>query len=312
MTSASAQIELIDLYSDEGRIFNLQDDTWYAVDVARTSVNIQVEWNRSDYIDSLGPSARKLREWIQVSGTEGKAYASTIEDYVKMCWPRLAHFLDPFIDFLLDSAPTSDPIDVQPGLTLTMARQDDSIEIRATGDTTDLVQLIQQLAWLATALRRNPDAGRLLAASVTIQTTGSALSIRAEPLRPLEEGGGGDDDVPGSCWLPMFRGRVLARGFPVPERRGGEPGVELCCDVLDLLPGPPWFDLRRCKGGVALVSETAAIIPYRKDGEAGSIRWYYMEASRKELTMEEVERRYAGEVQKTEIWDLWPRREFVG
>lgn len=122
-----------------------------------------------------------------------------------------------------------------------------------------IVELIQQLSWLSTAMAMAPDTSPL----------GFARPGNV-PLFPVPEGGGGivyckprvevqsstieperswnkvkfdigtsyEDLVSAedSCWLPLFGNAVIAHGFPIPER-GEEMGLEVGLDLMAALSG---------------------------------------------------------------------------
>ena len=122
-----------------------------------------------------------------------------------------------------------------------------------------IVEIIQQLSWLSTAMAMAPDTSPL----------GFARPGNV-PLFPVPEGGGGivyckprvevqsstieperswnkvkfdigtsyEDLVSAedSCWLPLFGNAVIAHGFPIPER-GEEMGLEVGLDLMAALSG---------------------------------------------------------------------------
>ena len=89
-----------------------------------------------------------------------------------------------------------------------------------------IIKVAQQLAWL-TAIFRAPQYGQTSYSEVAFnQINKTAGRVWKEfEIRPL-----GLRKVRGSvnaCWLRLFSNSVIALGFPTPERRNGENGIEL-------------------------------------------------------------------------------------
>lgn len=116
----------------------------------------------------------------------------------------------------------------------------------ATGPAYELVECVQQLLWLATALQTpTSDSGASLN---SISMEGEFFAKRL----PVENRGGENigtllcgakysstffsqqeaTTVLGHCWLPLFRHSVIVEGYPIPCRPTKEPGLEITLGMM--------------------------------------------------------------------------------
>jgi hypothetical protein len=141
---------------------------------------------------------------------------------------------------------------------------DTSLLIDAHGTDEMIVDLAQQLAWVGAALSSSPYEEKLAYCEAVIQDSGSnkpyfAISFQSKPLHPTEE----------PCWLPLFCGASIARGFPIPERQG-ETGLEIPLEIMAEIAG-----VRRAveyEGGVIMKGFSIMFVPMKRSGNR--VQWH--------------------------------------
>lgn len=128
-----------------------------------------------------------------------------------------------------------------------------------------IVDVVQQFAWLGTALQHSPDdALRTSECRLTpLPRLSSSLQLTFN-LTPLAK----DES---SCWHSIFSGSVIAEGFPI-EERGNELGLEMPLNMMAALTG-----VRHAveyEGGVLLKGNSSAFVPVKRYSK--SIQWHYI------------------------------------
>lgn len=112
-----------------------------------------------------------------------------------------------------------------------------------------ILETVEQVAWLASALRPSPypegvatcfpsvadihvskgngsqSSGSILAASCSIQFV---FELAPDPLDTAAT-------LPGFCWSNMFRNPILVTGYPIPQRQVPETGLDISLGFMALL-----------------------------------------------------------------------------
>ena len=137
-------------------------------------------------------------------------------------------------------------------------------------DYTLIAEVIQQAVWMGAALRVSGD---------------QRVQYSTFELRRLSMYGLGDFMViydtsevskeEQSCWLPIFTNTVIARGFPVPERRNGEQGLEVPLEIMAALGGARY--VTEFEGGLVLKGYSAMFVPTKRYKQ--SIQWHLIRHS---------------------------------
>jgi hypothetical protein len=146
------------------------------------------------------------------------------------------------------------------------------IGIIVLGNLNEITEIAQQLAWIAAAIRIPKEGEVSLSESLLQSTVENGYTISQIPLQRIEDG-------PARCWLPLFHGTVLARGYPIPPRRD-EDGLELPFQVLISVAAtfyPTFHD-----GGIILQGHSRLLVPVRVfkqsdtafPGAQASVQWH--------------------------------------
>ena len=87
------------------------------------------------------------------------------------------------------------------------------------GSLAEIIVMVQQLVWIAASFRQ-PKYGQVSYSEAVLEhvkeTTFNINLLELEAVRERAS----------ACWLPLFTNAIVARGFPVPARKG-EKGIEV-------------------------------------------------------------------------------------
>jgi len=133
-------------------------------------------------------------------------------------------------------------------------------------DETMLIEITQQLAWIGAALSSSPFEEKVAYSEASIAKIGSErlefeLDFQFAPLHPAER----------SCWLPLFCGASIARGFPIAERQD-EMGVEVPLDIAAEIAG--FQHAVEFAGGVVMKGFSSMLVPIRRQEDR--IQWHLL------------------------------------
>jgi hypothetical protein len=118
--------------------------------------------------------------------------------------------------------------------------QPESASVEITGSRSNIVETLEQLAWLAATFRK-PQGGSMTSSYANLTPAPEPLMpTKAPPLLeltllspravPFKAG------VPGNCWIPLLRESILACGFPIAPRAAGL-GLEVPVPLMMYLAG---------------------------------------------------------------------------
>ncbi len=194
---------------------------------------VEIEWDLKKYVMTEMSIGQALEDMLTVTGTTDCAWAAACKEYTQWMWPKtgktvlqafrkLVVWWEKFHNGLM--APSS-AYDGDFGVDISATAQS-TIRVKIQGTKKETTQVTQQLAWLASVFRLG--CGELAQSELRILAlptmSCNRFSLRLSALRQTP-------DVGSSCWLPFFRGGVIASGFPTPER-ASEFGVEISFDAM--------------------------------------------------------------------------------
>lgn len=143
--------------------------------------------------------------------------------------------------------------------------------ITAYGTKEFLTDVAQQVSWLTASIRL-PFYGQVslsdsLLIKADVERDCAIYKVFSLPLEkvPLHE-------KENACWLPLFLGTVIARGYPIPEREQ-EKGLELPYDLMTTIAGnmvPQCHD-----GGIFLKGHSRLLYPV-SGSIPGSVQWHLL------------------------------------
>lgn len=273
-----------------------------------------------------------LLKVIVVTGTEDEAYAAPCASYAETVWPELGKptllalvsALKPLEAFrhvrsklpleTLKSNSLGNTIHisaslrkaVSPSSLLEVELQEPEVVFQAQGDPKELWEFSEILRWLS-AVCRKPEPNALLLSQVAVDNPSSCWHIlNLKPLRPAFGTGNR-----GCCWLNMFKGYILAEGFPIPDR-GSQRGVELPFDVMTLL-GLALYPVNFGQG-IVLKGDNTALIPSTHEDDDGCVQWHYLEGdgSGGLLTWDRIKEHCGNIYPSKDFKLLQSKRTFVG
>ena len=185
----------------------------------------------------------------------------------------------------------------------------EGIDVEIRGKAAMITETIEQLAWLAAALRPPSEDTSLSISHVEFRITASPPEqpfILSELfLLPLQPESNSSTDL-GDCWTPLFDKSVLAWGFPVMDRAEGF-GIELPFHLMATMVGvrrPVEFE-----GGIVLRSNSETIFPIAK--LSSGIQWHRVEGAEPTLFLMTI-KSYPQWFQTKSLADLTEARTFLG
>jgi hypothetical protein len=239
---------------------------------------------------SLG-LAQDLGSILTITGQATNAYMSTVRDYLKHMWPAYPSILLEAIQGAIVHYPQEETSGSKYALSvhfptsqlhllmlftaILFSASNSGIivnllerSLMVTGSEDFVITMAQQVAWLVSACRVSPlglgysyvsfreDISRFRFPLHTFHISNEVL-----PLTSCD---------PGSCWNELVGSSTIVAGFPIPERRNNEKGLELPLEVMAGLGGVPLatqFD-----GGYILKARSIAFVPVERNVD--SVQWH--------------------------------------
>jgi hypothetical protein len=150
--------------------------------------------------------------------------------------------------------------------------------VKARGPRDDLVDLAQELAWLA-AVFRIPKDGKVTYSEVELITSKTAnFHVRTLELRAPSRIQG-----PGLCWCQMLKTGIIARGFPIPKRPKKQYGIEIPIEALLKLAHVSY--IASYDNGLVLSGFSTMLFPTAQSSEL--IQWHFV-SSKDDHTLIEI------------------------
>lgn len=221
---------------------------------------------------------------ITITGSAQHAQATTCLDYVQQNWA--AHgsgILDAIQDALLSpneifhSTIGANSVDVNMSgdnvlssvAELRLCVDHKAFYLRIQSGIPDIVVgIVQQLAWMGAALRTSAD-GQVQYCEPKLEQVSNASSGKPAAFRIIFKMSSLSEEDH-SCWLPLFANPVIARGFPIPERKNGEQGIELPLEIMAALGGAR--HAMDFEGGLVLKGYSTFFIPIERYQD--SVQWH--------------------------------------
>ena len=260
---------------------------------------LKVEWDvlgfmKDQFSDDEYPNTI-LGSVVTITGSVHQAQATTCAEYVKQNWgAHGSRILDTLQDalhspthtsqsrsgFSFEDGYTSDDSALSscPELEFDVSQGQVCLNFKS-GTLDAIVETVQQLAWMGTALRTSADGGvqycepKLKKDSKADEGGPIVLNITFQTSSLDEE-----DQ---SCWLSLFANPVIARGFPVPKREHGEQGLEVPLEIMAALGGAR--HVTEFEGGVLLKGYSVMLIPVKRHSK--SIQWHMIRRNDEERVL---------------------------
>jgi hypothetical protein len=235
--------------------------------------SFSMHWPMADFMrGQYGEDIPRIGSVVVITGATLYAQATTCSEYVVATWPNTGAFFLTLLEAILNkvlSIPGHSQKDLPIALTsdLGLSVQVFLHESRMTFvsdavEKTSLVELAQQLAWVGSALRTSPFGDELAYSKPLFLRRGPRtfeIMFKHAPIHVSET----------ACWLPLFCGAVIAKGFPIPER-GDEVGLEVPLQILAELAG-----VRHAvehENGIVMKGFAHMFVPVRRDGDR--VQWH--------------------------------------
>lgn len=169
--------------------------------------------------------------------------------------------------------------DTLPGkICLAAYHADSRLYLHATGATSSVAEIGDQIAWIGAALRSSPHPEEAVYSSAhlrDLEITATADShhmfhgscLLAFDIQQLQDSEVAGD---GGCWRGMFRNPVIVKGYPIPRRGRPNTGLEIPLDMV--------ASLTNCQrvmsfAGITFLKGFAAML-YMHQDIGGFIYWH--------------------------------------
>ncbi|KAH0565187.1 hypothetical protein GP486_001416 [Trichoglossum hirsutum] len=206
---------------------------------------------------------------VAITGSASDAQAATCAEYMNWKWPATGLALLRAIDNALAAGGGFGGgfLEINKATILRVSAKSDSLTLTARGGDIDtLADIAEGLGWICAAKRISKLS--CLAFSdvvVTRSSTTGPFEIRLKHLEPI--GGYGQD----SCWHHLFKGKVIAKGFPIRERAAGGRGLDIPFPLMTFLAAVE-FPIRH-RDGLILMGFSTLLVPISKLKD-NSIQWH--------------------------------------
>jgi hypothetical protein len=276
-------------------------------------VVFNVDWNLKDFLNTNYDAGihQKLGQILAVTSQTDKARLCSVGEYFKWCWPKYKAQLLEAIEIALSTTSTgivqtphqpptssaSGSVTVDPTLGV----------FTVTGTEDFLVSVGQQISLLAAICQQKQD--RLSCAYVGFFESSEShssdlatfdISVRLESPSTKNCT---------SCWNVIVGPAILATGFPIPDRKYDEQGLEVSLPVMAALAGIP--QAVNFGDGPVFKGRCHALVPTADLGS--SIQWHLIDTYPQKLAWSHIDKacptRLRGQQMNTAFWS---RRCFLG
>jgi hypothetical protein len=171
------------------------------------------------------------------------------------------------------------------GLTLWASMVDSKVVIEALGVPDFVAEVGEQVAWLGAALQTSPfPAGVAYCIPFIEKRTLDSDILEDESIQPLrcyikfkfEKCESADADRSGQCWHDMFKGPVIVRGFPIPQRSKSHTGLEIPLNMMAALARTRYVNIFDSK--VYIKGFSTMLVPTKKCNDV--IIWHLLHTKR--------------------------------
>ncbi|KAI0439089.1 hypothetical protein F4803DRAFT_66907 [Xylaria telfairii] len=205
-------------------------------------------------------SIEDLPQTIVLVGEENHAYATTCDEYLRLVWPESGpQILELFSSVEQKKTENAHTCRLFDGseVTIILDEQRMMLEVTVTGSIYSIVEVGEQVAWMATAFNLSINFGQLSIISRTplwaswpgpspvapfaarITTSGfedrAAGFILEYPLSDYLSCPNDLFDGYGKCWTRLFGRLTLVKGYPIPRRARPGTGIEIPLPMLAAL-----------------------------------------------------------------------------
>jgi len=228
-------------------------------------MQIYVTWDLAKYIKSLGVSLYHPDIWNRIlclTGSYNDLQAVPAAVYLRQTWPITGERLEDMLLWLSDCQPRQGifcifPInlyasrayetldELSPKLSVeTKVSSTDEYLIVAHGDPYTIPEFIEQIAWLAAALRISPPQETPVIMSPRITTLSVEASTGIYPNRitissrltfEIQDSEPPAVSVKGTCWTKLFTNPVIVSGYPILRKPTPAAGLEASLGIMTSL-----------------------------------------------------------------------------
>ncbi|KAL6800428.1 hypothetical protein J3E68DRAFT_272313 [Trichoderma sp. SZMC 28012] len=188
---------------------------------------------------------------ITVTGSGVNAQAATIKQYLSQMWPSSGIYLLGLLKLVVQEFYTrsysndlpqgSLPQDSLPdGTQLKVLSPGPHFTLQVIGISESIVEIGEQLAWIASALHSSPSQQELVLVEAHVEIEKLIKESNAEyscNIRIVETPNTTTKEDNGQCWHHLFQNRAVVKGYSIPRRPTHHAGLEINLDAMAALVG---------------------------------------------------------------------------
>ncbi|KAK3361110.1 hypothetical protein B0T24DRAFT_642350 [Lasiosphaeria ovina] len=238
------------------------------------SLRLELLWDPRAFINEQGyDGASSLLTAVTISGSEDSPQLLPCLQYVKQTWPLVG---EPIMDAIASAAAKPPGTAIKSTLfdntEITLSINNGAVAVECVGLFDSILEATEVLAWAGAALREASDQNSI---RYSVMNMWRAYSTKG----PLIAVGFSEEDLStdngpglgtGDCWHGLVKNPVIAKGFPVPIRPKGIPGLEVPLEAMGLLVGAPC--VTAFQNRAVMKGFNAAIVPTAESGSI--IHWH--------------------------------------
>jgi len=212
------------------------------------SIQYLVDWNPLTYLGDQGfdeEPGRAIETALTLTGLTTEAEALGCGDYLRRTWPQSGQeFLDMLRSVATSEAHTWYHGKLGDGTTVQASMQKSEFVLSASGPPDTVVEMGEQLAWIASALRSSdfavaravPSIKRVVQTGQTPRSVSMMIEIEvaAEP-EERRRARGKDPADNGDCWQALFATSTTVQGYPIQQRSRPISGLEMPIGLMAAL-----------------------------------------------------------------------------
>ncbi|KAK0703026.1 hypothetical protein B0T26DRAFT_488346 [Lasiosphaeria miniovina] len=238
------------------------------------SLRVKLFWDPQAFINEQGyDGASSLLTAVTISGSKDSPQLLPCLQYVKQTWPLIG---EPIMDAIVAAAAKPPGTAIKSVLfdntEITLSINNGAVAVECVGLFDSILEATEVLVWAGTALREASDQNSIRYSVMNMSRAhspkGSSIVVRFSEEDLSTENGPGF--ATGDCWQGLVKNPVIAKGFPVPFRPKGIPGLDIPLEAMGLLVGAPC--VTAFQNRAVMKGFNAAIVPIAESGSI--IHWH--------------------------------------
>ncbi|UKZ80339.1 hypothetical protein TrVFT333_008097 [Trichoderma virens FT-333] len=206
-----------------------------------------VDWDPCLFLREQGYLERPeiaVARAITITGSETDTQATTTTQYLNQMWPSSGvHLLDLLKVVVQDTCTLPYSCNFPDGTQLTVLSHGPRFTLQVNGISESIVEIGEQLTWLASALRSSPSQTEIFFVEARVKSEQLEEGMKGPNAKYLcnvsfvESPIVTSETANGQCWHQLFQKPVVVKGYSIPRRPTQHMGLEISLDIMAALAG---------------------------------------------------------------------------